>query len=197
MNTHYPSLTLAGIVQTAMMVHDTAHGRGVSEDDRQMLLSTILTHNASDLEEIFPQPGAYRAGIRQAIEMLSGRIPAAEILRYTLQLIELSRRLRGNSSVVRRLEGLLNQLPENGADSLALSEVYQQTLSTLGKRIQVVGEPSVLQQAATADTVRAMLLAGVRFAWLWHQLRGRRWHLVLQRKPVLEAMRRLNASLTI
>ncbi len=127
--------------------------------------------------------------------MLSGRISSPEVLRYILQLIELARRLRGNRAVVGRLEVLLDQLGVKEPDPAQLSSIYQQTISTLGKRIHVVGEPSVLQQAVTADTIRAMLLAGVRFAWLWQQLRGRRWHLILLRKPLLEAMRQLNSNL--
>lgn len=191
----YPSLTLAGIVQTATMVRDTARGRTVEDVDRQVLLRTVLTHHADDLGEIFPEPRAYCDGVRQALEMLSGRISSPEVLRYTLQLIELARRLRGNRAVVNRLEVLLDQLGVKEPDPAQLSSIYQQTISTLGKRIHVVGEPSVLQQAVTADTIRAMLLAGVRFAWLWQQLRGRRWHLILWRKPLLEAMRRLHSNL--
>jgi len=191
----YPSLTLAGIVQTATMVRDTARGRTVEDVDRQVLLRTVLTHHADDLGEIFPEPRAYCDGVRQALEMLSGRISSPEVLRYILQLIELARRLRGNRAVVGRLEVLLDQLGVKEPDPAQLSSIYQQTISTLGKRIHVVGEPSVLQQAVTADTIRAMLLAGVRFAWLWQQLRGRRWHLILRRKLLLEAMRHLHSNL--
>ena len=193
--TDYHSLALAGIVQTATMVHDAARGRSVSEDDRRVLLRPITTHNARELEEIFPHPRAFYDGARQAMEMLSGRIASPEVLRYTLQLIELARRLRTNHAVVSRLEGMLDDLDANEPDPRKLSNIYQQTLSTLGKRIQIVGEPSALQQEATADTIRALLLAGVRVAWLWHQLQGRRWHLILRRKPLLEAMRNLQSNL--
>ena len=167
----------------------------MSEDDRRVLLRTITTHNARELEEIFPYPRAFYDGVRQALEMLSGRIASTEVLRYTLQLIELARRLRTNRAVLSRLEGMLDDLDANEPDPTELSNIYQQTLSTLGKRIQIVGEPGALQQEGTADTIRALLLAGVRVAWLWHQLQGRRWHLILRRKPLLEAMRNLQSNL--
>ena len=188
----YRSLALAGIVQTATMVHHTALGRMVKTADRQVLLSAVLTHNARDLDEIFPEPDGYADGARQALEMLSGRISSPEILRYTLQLIELARRLRADRDAVRRLAGLLNELGVTEPDPVELSIIYQQTISTLGKRIQVVGESSVLQQQATADIIRAMLLAGVRFGWLWQQLGGRRWHLIVRRRTLREAMQQLD-----
>ncbi|MCZ6617484.1 MAG: DUF489 family protein [Gammaproteobacteria bacterium] len=188
----YRSLSLAGIVQTATMVHHTALGGMVKTADRQVLLNAVLTHNARDLGEIFPEPYAYADGAGQAVEMLSGRISSPEVLRYTMQLTELARRLRADRNAVRRLAGLLNELGVTEPEPVKLSIIYQQTISTLGKRIQVVGEPSVLQQEATADIIRAMLLAGVRFGWLWQQLGGRRWHLIVRRKTLLEAMQHLD-----
>lgn len=64
-------------------------------------------------------------------------------------------------------------------------------ISRLGKRIQVAGDPDLLKRESVADTIRAELLAGVRFAWLWHQLGGRRWHLVLRRRQLLVALETL------
>jgi len=53
----------------------------------------------------------------------------------------------------------------------------------------------LLQQPAVAQEIRSLLLAGVRFAWLWLQLGGRRWQLILQRRPVLSALDSLNNTL--
>ena len=58
-------------------------------------------------------------------------------------------------------------------------------------RIQVAGDPDLLKRESVADTIRAELLAGVRFAWLWQQLGGRRWHLVLRRRQLLVALETL------
>ena len=80
----YRSLSLAGIVQTATMVHDTASGRFVTEHDRDVLFSAALTHNAQDLGEIFPQPVEYAAGVRRTLELLNGHISSPEVLRRNL-----------------------------------------------------------------------------------------------------------------
>ena len=66
------------------------------------------------------------------------------------------------------------------------------SISTLGKRIQVTGNPELLQQSRVADEIRSLLLGGVRFAWLWHQLGGRRWHLILRRRALLTALKALH-----
>jgi high frequency lysogenization protein len=54
--------------------------------------------------------------------------------------------------------------------------------------------PQVLQMEHVADRIRALLLAGVRLAWLWQQLGGRRWHLILRRRTVLVGLRALPHS---
>ena len=84
----------------------------------------------------------------------------------------------------------LDQLPQDPTDQ-EFARVYQASISTLGKRIQVTGNPELLRLDETADSIRALLLGGVRFAWLWQQLGGRRWHLVLKRKQLLRAMEAL------
>ncbi len=187
----YAALALAGVVQAAALVHATAQGRALLPGAREALLRTVPTRHAQNLEEIFPDPGEWRTGARIATEALSGRAQSPEILRYTLQLVELATALRGVPQVVEKLGRLLDDVHPTDPDEAQLARIYQQTISTLGKRIQVTGDPGVLQQEQVAARIRALLLAGVRLAWLWHQLGGRRWHLILRRRALLVALRPL------
>lgn len=188
----YQALALAGIVQAAALVHRVAHGQESPQAAQTALLQTVPTRQAGDLDEVFPDPGAYDLGVRLAMEALSGKSRNPEVLRYTLQLIELARMLRAVPQVVEKLGRLLDEVDTEAPDENQLSSIYQQTISTLGKRIQVTGDPQVLQQEAVADRIRALLLAGVRLAWLWHQRGGRRWHLILRRGALLVGLRTLD-----
>lgn len=185
----YAALALAGVVQAAALVHRTAHGQSVPDAARDALLRTVPTRHADDLGEVFPRPADLAMGASLAVEALSGQSRTPEVLRYSLQLVELARNLAGVPQVVEKLGRLLDDLDIHTPDEGQYSRIYQQTISTLGKRIQVTGEPSVLQQEPTADRIRALLLAGVRLAWLWQQLGGRRWHLLLRRRALLIALR--------
>ncbi len=69
----------------------------------------------------------------------------------------------------------------------ALAGLYKQTLSNLSFRIHVTGNPTHLQNAHTANRVRALLLAGIRGAILWRQVGGKRWHLLINRSRYLKA----------
>jgi high frequency lysogenization protein len=190
----YRSLALAGVVQCAELVRASATGLHVEQQERKAVIRAITTHSARDLAEIFPEPQALRSGITAAIATLSGENDRADILRYALQLIDLAGRLKRSPVVTERLAGGLERLGTDPQD-LVLAGLYQETISTLGKRIQVTGNPAVLQQADVADSIRALLLAGVRFAWLWNQLGGRRWQLIIRRRAVLSDLNALLTSL--
>ena len=132
------------------------------------------------------------------MDALRGKPKNAEVLRYALQLIELASLLHSKSqrsrAVVARLGQELDRLPVEPTDR-ELAQVYQASISTLGKRIEVSGNPELLREQSTADEIRALLLGGIRFAWLWQQLGGRRWHLIVQRKSVLRSLQALDTIL--
>jgi high frequency lysogenization protein len=65
-----------------------------------------------------------------------------------------------------------------------LAELYTQTISTLTPRIMVNGEHGHLSNPSIAAKVRAALFAGIRSAFLWHQLGGNRWQLLFSRKKI-------------
>ena len=69
----------------------------------------------------------------------------------------------------------------------AVADLYKRTLSNLSFRIHVTGNPTYLQNPATANKVRALLLAGIRAAILWRQVGGKRWHLMVSRSRYLKA----------
>ena len=192
--TDYNSLSLAGVVLAADLVHAAAHGRHLDEAGTAAVKAAITSQHAEQLREVFPQIGDFRAGVKTTLAALQGKPKDPEVLRYALQLIELASLLKQSPEVIDRLGRELDQLPQAPTDA-EFARAYQASISTLGKRIQVTGNPALLQQEDTADNIRALLLGGVRFAWLWQQLGGRRWHLVLKRKQLIRAMEALNTIL--
>ena len=187
----YASLALAGVAQAAALVHAIANGRPIDTAAREATLAAVLTHRAQEFNEIFPNPSDFRLGTRNLCKALEGQEVTPEVARYTLQLMDLAKRLRRSPRLSARLGELLDALQK--PDVADLANVYQETISKLGKRVQVTGDPDLLRQDRVADSIRAQLLAGVRFAWLWQQLGGRRWHLILRRRSLLLALQSLTA----
>ena len=122
-----------------------------------------------------------------------------EVLRYALNLINLSSKLRQNSDMLDVIGSRIDQARHtashfgyNHSNLIAnVASIYTDTISTFRQRIQVSGEPTILQREENAAKVRALLLAGIRSAVLWHQTGGRRWQLIFTRRKVIMTAREL------
>ena len=189
-------MALVGIAQAARFVDMTASGQAFSDQERDATLYGVSVTDPGDVSAVFPDVAQFRCGWSTAKSMLAR--PDANIaptLRYGLNLMELAHRLSGNRQVVQTLGAelaRLAQLESAWTRTDLLAQVYQDTISTLGMRIQVTGDPALLQTAGVADQIRALLLAGIRYAWLWRQLGGRRWHLALRRSSIRQDLERLS-----
>ena len=199
---HGSAAALAGLIQAAVTVHEIAHGQPVDTTLKTALIRAIFATNPESLDDIFPTLAPYREGLRVAATMLSSPVGAAiEPLKYSVALLDLEKRLRSRPALARQIgEGIeeLAQAETNWESGVPehvyrqLSELYQQTVSTLSRRVQVTGNVAQLRRDDVAAEVRALLLAGIRFAWLWRQLGGRRWHLVLRRSNIRHALAELD-----
>jgi high frequency lysogenization protein len=133
-------------------------------------------------------------------ELASGKPDAddLDVLRMSHSAIQLQATLRGNDMIRDKLGRKLANLavasravPYTDEVYFSLNDLYTETLSHLRPSIIVNGAEGHLQSAVLVAKVRSALLAAVRNAYLWHQLGGRRWHLLIFRKRYGEGAREL------
>lgn len=195
------TLALAGIVQAAYWVDRLATTGELSTTDLESSLETLFQFNPESTEQALGGHLAQNTGLRTLIRLIEsgGQEPAA-VTRYWVSLTHLERQLSKRSDMLgvigERLQSAQRQ--RDHFDSLSnpsilanLSQIYQDTLSTFRYRIQVQGDAKHLQTNGAADKVRALLLVGIRCSMLWHQLGGRRWHLLFQRQKYLASAKQL------
>ncbi|MCP5179461.1 MAG: DUF489 family protein [Pseudomonadales bacterium] len=180
------ALAFSGLSHAAECVDDLANARIMEPPEH--LLRAIFTHRQNSVAEVFEPLSDYRQGIASTCDLLSGRLQAPQQARYIAQLLKLAELLRRNRAMVERLRKLLDQAADTGATWEAAADIYKETISRLGERIQVTGIGDRLQHPETANHIRALLLAGIRFAWAWQQLGGRQWHLLLQRRALHDTL---------
>jgi high frequency lysogenization protein len=200
------TLALAGVFQAARLVQQLAHDGRVDIDAFSTSIHSILTLDARDTDEVFD--GA--RGMRQGLELLRSKLGGAEgtpldveIARYVVSMVHLAGQLRRRTDIqdtIRRgIDTAEEQMKffESSEDNAhpilveKLAELYVQTLGTLPPRIMVTGEQGFLVNPLIASKVRASLFAGVRAAFLWRQLGGRRWHLLFSRRRIAGAATRV------
>lgn len=201
------TLALAGVFQAVRLVQQLArHGRSDTEA-LTASINSVLELDCNTTEDVYGGVSGVALGLQLLRDKLSGhRDPSdIEMSRYVVNVLQLERRLKRNTAMLeavrRGIESVMAQMrffkgetrdDDQVHPNLAakLSELYSVTLSTLTPRIIVSGERGYLANPAIADKVRALLLAGIRSAFLWRQLGGSRWQLLLRRNAIVrEAVR--------
>jgi len=194
-------IAFAAMCQAAVQVHRVAHGLATSSADVDPLIRAIFETTPPSTEAVYGTTAALRSGALSAREMLTK--PGTDLvsaMRYVMSLLDIEGRLRRRPDLTEVLRTTLDQMPRKDASDAtfgALSALYQRTISTLDRRVHVTGSPEVLQRTEVAAKIRALLLAGVRSAWLWHQAGGRRWHLLLRRSALRTTLDALAKPTTI
>jgi high frequency lysogenization protein len=207
------TLALAGIFQAASLTDSLAWRGQCDADALNASLESILMLDSDDPAAVFgSDSNVLRVGL-QALEQTYARPlrqsqqrphpRQTDIVRYALALIHIERKLAGNpelrAQLRRRLEmGKTQRLHFDGLNDAAmlrnLGGAYVDTIGTLKFRIQVKGNQKQLQSSGRPEQIRAVLLAGVCAAGLWHRLGGRRWHLIFTRGKILGEIRKISTE---
>ena len=194
-------LALAGIFQSVNAVQQIAHRGACSERSSGSVIASVFITNPGTTLEVYGGLENLREGLETLSRVMKEQKQPAdlEILRYAMNLIYLAGKVRKNSPMLTELSRRIEQARHtaehfgfNHPNLIAnLASIYADTISTFRLRVQVTGDPSILQVEDNAARVRALLLAGIRSAILWQQNGGRRYHLIFRRGKIVAEARDL------
>lgn len=200
------TIALAGVFQALRLVQDVARGQTVQPDEYSLMLNSIVNLNPAEAIDIYGGDiKNLTTGLNQLILQLGDRTKAkqdVELTRYAIGIFTLERRLSKTPAKLHALSENLQQL-ERQLQHFAvtdenivarLADIYGECISTLGTRIQIYGQPEVLQQNSVQHKVRALLLTAIRSAVLWRQAGGSRLHFIFKRKKILTEAKQLLAA---
>jgi high frequency lysogenization protein len=191
-------IALSGIYQAVLCVQQIARQGSVDQETVAPCIYSIFQTDADSVPEIFGAPGSLGPGARELLGQLTGKHPRGlELTRYAIGLLKLERVLSRRRDAVETIRSgiaearaKLEHFPMLHANLLAhLADIYSRTISQLQPRIMVQGDPRFLQIPDNQNRIRALLLAGIRSAWLWRQVGGSRWKILFGRKQLLAAAR--------
>lgn len=197
------TLALAGVFQATRLVQQLAREGRADPTAIAVSIHSVLEIDSATTDDIYNGPRGVALGLRLLRDKLRGHADPnnMEMARYVISVLQLERRLSGNSAMLSAIrdgiESTITQMKffrtknkatnEQIHPNLAakLAELYIMTLSTSTPRIIVNGEQGYLENPSIADKVRSLLLAATRSAFLWRQLGGRRWQLLLRRNAII------------
>ncbi len=198
------SIALAGLFQAAAIVDQLAKTGTAPEENIETSIGSIFKLDPESIEDIFNGQANYLPGLSLGFSQLQlvldkKKTLNSDVLRYVLGLINLQGKLLNDKDMMAVLRSRLEQLVENQNhfeithDRMlsGLASIYQDTISQFRFRIQVSGNQLHLENQRNVDKIRAILLAGIRSALLWRQAGGKRWHLMLNTKQLLNTVNTL------
>ncbi|HEB57246.1 MAG TPA: lysogenization regulator HflD [Gammaproteobacteria bacterium] len=189
------TLALAGMFQAAALVKAVATTSEIDQQHIETTMETLFVTSPQSTLDVYGSIDNLYIGLHTLIQQLGGEDQRdIDIARYVISLLHLCNKLIKNGNMMAQLSrGIENArsqrehfplLHENVIANLA--GIYADTVSQLQPKIMVTGDSQRLSNNSTANMVRALLLAGMRSAVLWRQLKGSRWQVLLQRKRFVQ-----------
>ena len=199
------TIALAALLQAVHLVHNIAVSGHADQNDVNTLLNSLVITDADTTEAVYGELAQLKTGLEQLHTQLVDRKSKHQItqVHYAVNLMRLERRLAKFTSVMDVISREIDQIPEqieyygdidNEQVIARIADIYKKTISNLTPFIKVHGEANHLQNTHNANLVRALLLAGIRAAILWHQKGGRYWQFLFQSKKIEEITKELQAS---
>lgn len=200
-HTQNQALALAGILQATHLVDSVAHTGQAEPAAFNAIVHSLFAFEAEDTEAVYGGRVNLRLGLGILRDILTSerRAEHQAALRYAIGVLHLQARLQKRPDMqevihnrLLHAEKKMEHFTRDISDiSASLAGIYQDTISNFKYRVQVTGSLQQLQVSATADKVRALLLAAIRSAHLYRQLGGSRWQLLLYRGRLLQAVNSL------
>jgi high frequency lysogenization protein len=192
------TLALAGIFQSASLVHQLATTGNADEEATLASIESLFMIDAENVPSVFSGTQGISLGLRTLADFAGSNKSEANMamLAYVFSLMHLTHKLLRQPELLEQLSMLIKGVQrqkdyfesmqqEYGINSTLLArfaDIYSETISTLQPRIIVKGNPDYLQQEDIVNRIRCLLLAGARAAVLWEQLGGGRLQFLFRRK---------------
>ena len=199
------TIALAALLQSVHLVHNIAVSGQADQTDINTLLNSLIVSDADTTEDVYGKLSNLKTGLDQLHIQLVVQKSKHELtqIQYAVNLMRLASKLCKYDSLMKVITEEIDQIPQyieqygeiqNEQVLTQISTTYKRTVSNLTPFINVHGDESNLQNTHNANLIRALLLAGIRAAILWHQKGGSYWQLLFQSNRIEKITSDLQAS---
>ena len=178
--TKQQALALAAIFQASNQVYKLAYTGDSDIETMEFSMSTLLNQNPDSLGQLYGPIDNLQDGLVTMQRFLENAKNISErrhkeVISYVMSSIHLASKLSSDQQLLSKIE--------NGIDKARLQAehfsmihdnvvtnvgaLYQDTISKMRLRIQVMGSAVYLKQSGVAARIRCMLFAAIRNAFLW------------------------------
>ncbi len=183
--------------QCVRLVDRIARKGEADEEDFRACIESIFA--SGDAPAAIYRASDLTTGVRTARRLLSGPAEPEDrlLMSYLAGLLTIEKRLRKRPDLRAALSEGMSRISRqrqyfgeatHPSVIAALAALYGETISTMTPRIIVRGKAEHMRQEASKQRVRALLMAGLRGAYLWREHGGGFLGFLLRRKALLRAL---------
>jgi high frequency lysogenization protein len=201
------AIALAGVAQAARLVDQISKTGSYPLEFLEPSVHSLFVFDPDGVASIFGGIPGVKLGLHNLSSLLADKSAREnqDLVRYVFSMLYLERKFAADTDMMAVVHSRLEHTSfraehfSSNVNALchSISGIYQDTLSNQRFRIKVTGSAQHLQDSNNADIIRTLLLAGIRSAYLWRQLGGHRWRLLLQRRKLLQASQNLSRGLGV
>lgn len=199
-------IALAGLCQAVKLVQHSARSNSSMQQELSICLGSVAKLDAASPLDIYGgELENLTLGLQLIVDQLGDKPEKdVELTRYLVGVLALERKLHKKPKQMQQLGHKLQHLERQlqhfsiTDDNVIanLADIYTNSISSMGARIQIYGQPELLKQSHVQHKVRALLLAAIRAAVLWRQAGGSRLHFIFKRRKLVAEAKQALAQLS-
>lgn len=191
-------ISLCAIFQCSYLIDQASISNFENISDIEMLIKSIYITKSLKTKDIYYDETKLIDGLTSLKKVLHGKNDASllNIQKYVLSSIILQKKI----NKINNLKNLIRKKIDNYHNNSMISEnlnyqikyseqIYKEYISLIKPRVIISGTKEYLEK--NSSLIRALLLSSIRAAFLWNELSGSKWHLILKRKEILNKCDRL------
>jgi len=199
-------MALTALFQIAHMLKEIAwNGTPRNKKSLSIMTQSVLTSSIDDVFNSYQELDDLQVGLDALASSfkISKKVEDKDIARYALSFIHLERKLAKDQDRLDRIASGLERVRKlikihpctHEAIMANLASIYTDNISTLKFQLHISGRSVYINDASSSNVLRTLILAGVRAAVLWHQLGGRRWHLMINKDSIRQDLKQIESLL--
>jgi len=184
--------SLIAMLQSVYLVDRIATTDYDATNESNFLIQSIYTKNTFDADKIYSQKSSLVDGCKLLKDILRGKndISVLTMQKYALNIILIQKNINKISDLKNMIGKKIDNYQDNSMiatnlnDQIAYSEeIYKEYVGIIRPRVVISGKKEYLNK--NSSLIRALLLSGIRAAFLWDYHGGSKWHLMFRRKEIL------------
>ena len=185
-------ISLSALLHSSYLVNKIATTGQNCSNEAEMLIRSIYETDTFEAKSIYKNYNELHDGYMILKKILTGNtdIPLITMQKYALNMILIQKNINKINDLKYLIRKKIDNCQENSMMTTNLGdlityteEIYVECIGIIRPRVVVSGKKEYLEE--NSSLIRALLLSGIRAAFLWDYYGGSKWQLMFRRKEIL------------